>query len=105
MFSGDASGDSVSGNDLIYIPRNQSEMNFVTFTANNPHLHGGGAGCGVRPVHRGGPVSEQSTRSVRGAWCGVLPVLQRVDWSLTQDVFQKAHWWPAVTPARFVWTS
>jgi hypothetical protein len=24
-------GDGASGNDLIYIPRNQSEMNFVTF--------------------------------------------------------------------------
>ena len=29
VFSGDMNGDGVSNNDLIYIPRNQSEMNFV----------------------------------------------------------------------------
>lgn len=28
-YSGDMNGDNVSGNDLIYVPRNQSEMNFV----------------------------------------------------------------------------
>ena len=33
IFSGDANGDSATGNDLIYIPRNTGEMNFQTFTA------------------------------------------------------------------------
>lgn len=28
-YSGDMNGDNVTGNDLIYVPRNQSEMNFV----------------------------------------------------------------------------
>jgi hypothetical protein len=28
-FSGDLNGDGASGNDLIYIPSNQSEMNFI----------------------------------------------------------------------------
>jgi hypothetical protein len=32
-YSGDMNGDNVTGNDLIYIPRNQSEMNFVPITA------------------------------------------------------------------------
>ena len=32
VFAGDMNGDGASGNDLIYIPRNASEMNFVTFT-------------------------------------------------------------------------
>ena len=32
VFSGDANGDTVSGNDLIYIPRDTSEMNFRTLT-------------------------------------------------------------------------
>ena len=32
VFSGDANGDTVSGNDLIYIPRDTSEMNFKPLT-------------------------------------------------------------------------
>ena len=31
-YSGDMNGDGISGNDLIYVPRDQSEMNFVAFT-------------------------------------------------------------------------
>ena len=31
VFAGDMNGDSASGNDLIYIPKDQSEMNFVPF--------------------------------------------------------------------------
>ena len=33
VFSGDANGDTVSGNDLIYIPKDTSEMKFVQFTS------------------------------------------------------------------------
>ncbi|MGE5106956.1 MAG: hypothetical protein ACM3H8_05400, partial [Sphingobacteriales bacterium] len=32
-YSGDMNGDGVSGNDLIYIPKNQAEMNFEQYTA------------------------------------------------------------------------
>ena len=33
VFAGDMNGDGGSSNDLIYIPRDASEMNFATFTA------------------------------------------------------------------------
>ena len=33
VFSGDMNGDSATGNDLIYIPRGVSEMNFQPFTS------------------------------------------------------------------------
>ncbi len=33
IFSGDMNGDTASGNDLIYIHRDQSEMNFAQFTS------------------------------------------------------------------------
>jgi hypothetical protein len=33
VYSGDVNGDGNAGNDLIYIPRNQSEINFVPYTA------------------------------------------------------------------------
>lgn len=32
-YSGDMNGDGVSGNDLMYIPRDQSEMNFLALSA------------------------------------------------------------------------
>jgi Carboxypeptidase regulatory-like domain len=32
IYSGDVNGDGTGGNDLIYIPRDQSEINFVPFT-------------------------------------------------------------------------
>ena len=41
LFSGDMNGDTASGNDLIYIHRDQSEMNFSQFTRGHPDLHGG----------------------------------------------------------------
>jgi outer membrane receptor protein involved in Fe transport len=34
-FAGDANNDAVSGNDLIYVPKDQSEMSFSAFTAPN----------------------------------------------------------------------
>ena len=33
IFSGDANADTGTANDLLYIPRNQAEMNFQSFTA------------------------------------------------------------------------
>ena len=34
-YSGDMNGDGLAGNDLIYVPRNQNEMNFEQYTANS----------------------------------------------------------------------
>ena len=34
-YSGDMNGDAVSGNDLIYVPKNQAEMLFEQYTANS----------------------------------------------------------------------
>src|SRR5213075_629667 len=33
VFAGDMNGDSASNNDLIYIPRDTSEMSFASFTS------------------------------------------------------------------------
>jgi hypothetical protein len=34
-YSGDMNGDGTSGNDLMYVPRNQSEMNFLALAASS----------------------------------------------------------------------
>jgi hypothetical protein len=89
VFASDANGDTIS-NDLIYIPRDQSEMNFktlasggVTFTpaqqaaafddliAKDPYLS----------AHRG----EYAERNAV-----FLQMVNRVDFSLIQDVFGSA---------------
>jgi hypothetical protein len=36
VFAGDMNNDGISGNDLIYIPKNTSEMSFATFTTPAP---------------------------------------------------------------------
>lgn len=87
VFSGDANGDTGTGNDLLYIHRNQAEMNFqqfasggVTFTpaqqaaawdayiAQDPYLS----------KHRG-------EYAQRGAL--FLPLVKRMDLSLQQNLF------------------
>ncbi len=87
VFSGDANGDTGTSNDLLYIPRNQSEMNFqqfasggVTFTAaqqaaawdayisQDPYLS----------KHRGQYAQRGAT---------FLPLVKRMDLSISQDLF------------------
>jgi len=87
-FSGDANGDTVSGNDLIYIPRNISEMNFTTFTT---------AGRTYPAAEQAAAFDAYISQDLylskhRGEYAGrravFLPVVQRMDLSLTQDVFK-----------------
>jgi hypothetical protein len=94
VFSGDMNGDTASGNDLLYIPRNTSEMSFATFSTtganartftaeqqaqafetyinNDPYLS----------AHRG----EYAQRNAV-----FLPRITRMDLSLVQDVFKTLH--------------
>jgi hypothetical protein len=89
VFSGDANGDTVSGNDLIYIPRDTSEMNFKPLPAT--------------ATVRAFSVAEQTAAfeqliqsdsylsSHRGQYAErnavFLPMVNRADLSIAQDVF------------------
>jgi hypothetical protein len=53
-------------NDLIYIHRDQSEMNFQPFTAAHD-VHAGQQAAAVGCVYRSGQLSEQAPRPVRRA--------------------------------------
>jgi carboxypeptidase family protein len=86
VFSGDANGDTVSGNDLIYIPRDASEMNFRTLMV---------AGRTFTPADQAAAFeqliqSDNYLSSHRGQYARrsavFLPVVNRLDLSLTQDV-------------------
>jgi hypothetical protein len=91
-FSGDANGDGGFSNDLLYIPRDQGEMNFQTYTLNasgsNPAVTFTAAEQAAAwdayiaqdsylSAHRGEYVE-------RGAV--FLPMVTRADLSLSQDI-------------------
>jgi hypothetical protein len=88
VFAADANGDGGSSNDLIYIPKNTSEMNFVTFTANGITFTADQQAAAFESyiaqdkylsAHRG-------EYAQRGAV--MLPLLHKMDLSFTQDVFK-----------------
>jgi hypothetical protein len=91
VFSGDANGDTVSGNDLIYIPRDMSEMNFKTQTL--PASQGGATFTPAQQAAAFEQLIEADSylSSHRGQYAErnavFLPVVNRVDLSLAQDVF------------------
>lgn len=86
--SGDLNNDGTAGNDLIYVPRNQSEMNFVAFTA---------AGRTFTPAEQAAAwdayiSQDKYLSSRRGQYAernGVfLPMIKRADMSITQELFR-----------------
>ncbi len=88
VFSGDMNGDGASGNDLIYIPRDRSEMNFVPFTT-------GGRSYSVADQEAAFEAYIQQDpylRNHRGEYAtrgGLnMAMFNRMDLSLTQDVFK-----------------
>ena len=92
LFSGDMNGDSANGNDLIYIPRDQSEMSFATFTT------GTGANARTFTAQAQADAFEQYIqndpylREHRGEYAQrnatFLPRITRMDVSVVQEVFR-----------------
>ena len=87
VFAGDMNSDTASGNDLIYIHRDQSEMNFSQFTVGTRTFTAAEQAAAwdayiaqdkYLSKHRG-------EYAERGAV--FLPMLKRMDFSVSQDVF------------------
>jgi hypothetical protein len=89
VFAGDMNGDGASGNDLIYIPRDTSEMNFAQFTHTNGRVF-----TAAEQVAAFEAYIEQDDylRSHRGEYAvrggQFLPMFNRMDLSIIQDVFR-----------------
>jgi hypothetical protein len=88
VFSGDMNGDGQAGNDLIYIPRDISEMNFAQFTHSNGRVFTAAEQAAAFEAY----IQQDSyMRERRGQYAergGVfLPMVRRLDLSLTQDIF------------------
>ena len=86
-YSGDLNGDGNSSNDLIYVPKNKSEMNFVQYTA---------SGVTFTPDQQADAWEayinqDKYLRSRRGQYAEragtFLPMVFRADVSVVQEVF------------------
>jgi hypothetical protein len=87
VFAGDANGDTVSGNDLIYIPRDQSEMNFKPLTVSGKTFTAADQAAAFDQYINNDPYlsSHRGQYAERGgAW---FPYVNRIDLSITQDLF------------------
>ena len=90
VFSGDLNGDGYSNNDLIYIPKDTSEMNFVDLTVSGRVFTAAEQAQAFEAYIR----QDNYLSKHRGQYAernGVfLPVVKRMDLSISQDVFHSA---------------
>ena len=86
-YAGDLNGDGGSSNDLIYVPKDKSEMNFVQYTA---------SGTTFTPAMQADAWEayinqDEYLNSRRGKYAeragAFLPMVFRADMSVVQDVF------------------
>jgi hypothetical protein len=81
-------GDGVAGNDLIYIPRDASEMNFAPFTAGGRTFTAQEQAAAFDTYI----AQDKYLKKNRGRYAerngGVMPIFRRTDLSITQDLFK-----------------
>jgi hypothetical protein len=87
VFSGDANGDTVSGNDLIYIPRDTSEMNFKSLTVSGKTFTPADQAAAFEQLIQSDPYLSSHRGQYAQRNAVFLPVVNRIDLSITQDVF------------------
>ena len=89
IFSGDMNSDGFSGNDLIYIPRDTSEMNFVQFTHTNGRVFTAAEQAAAFEAYI---QQDDYLRTHRGQYAErngqFMPMFNRLDVSFLQDVFR-----------------
>jgi hypothetical protein len=86
-FSGDMNGDGVSGNDLLYVPQNQSEMNFVPVTSGGVTYSAATQAAAWDAYIK----QDEYLNSRRGQYAerggAFIPMVNRADVSIVQSVF------------------
>ena len=87
VFSGDLNGDGGTANDLIYIPRDASEMNFQTFVqSGRTYTAAEQAAAWDALIAQDDYLKEhRGEYAQRGA--KFLPFVKRLDFSVAQDLF------------------
>jgi len=87
LFSGDMNGDTATNNDLIYIPRDASEMNFSQFVVGARTYTAAEQTAAFDAYIQ----QDKYLNAHRGEYAErgavFLPILKRADLSLTQDLY------------------
>jgi len=88
VFSGDMNGDGFSGNDLIYIPRDTSEMNFSAFTVGTRTFTAAEQAQAFEAYIQ----QDDYLKKHRGQYAErngqYMPIFNRMDLSIMQDIFR-----------------
>jgi hypothetical protein len=87
VFAQDMNGDGGAGNDLIYIPRDTSEMNFSAFTVGARTFTAAEQASAFDAYINQDPYlsKHRGEYSKRGGL--MMPLLNRIDMNISQDVF------------------
>jgi hypothetical protein len=88
VFAGDMNGDSVSANDLIYIPKNTSEMNFSAFTAGNRTFTADEQATAFDAYIQQDPYLKNHRGEYAARNGLVMPMFSSLDLSVSQDIFR-----------------
>lgn len=93
LFSGDRNGDGATNNDLIYIPKDTSEMNFQQYTASGTTFTVADQQAAFENIIQG----DKYLSSHRGQYAernaAFLPFVTKVDVSFKQEAFIKTGNW------------
>jgi hypothetical protein len=88
VFAGDMNNDGVTANDLIYIPRDVSEMNFVTFTQGGRTFTAEEQAAAFDRFIEQDPYLRKHRGEYARRYAAVMPMLRTADLSVVQDVFR-----------------
>ncbi|MSO83801.1 MAG: hypothetical protein EXQ53_10990 [Acidobacteria bacterium] len=88
VFAGDMNGDTVSANDLIYVPRDVSEMNFAAFTVGTRTFTAAEQADAFEKLIQQDPYLSKHRGQYAGRNAVALPMLRRADLSIMQDIFR-----------------
>jgi hypothetical protein len=88
IFAGDPNGDTYSGNDLIYIPRDTSEMNFVTFAAGGRTFTAAEQAAAFDQYIQADNYLSKHRGQYAERGAVFLPLVNRTDLSVSQDIFK-----------------
>lgn len=88
VFAGDMNGDGASNSDLIYIPRDTSEMNFQTFTSGGRTFTAEEQARAFEAYIQQDPYLRKHRGQYAERGAVFLPIVSRMDVSVMQDVFR-----------------
>ena len=87
VFAQDMNGDGGAGNDLIYIPRNIQEMNFVTFAAGGRTFTAEEQAQAFEAYITQDPYLSQHRGGYAERGGLMMPLFNRIDMNISQDIF------------------